>query len=115
MAIMPIKLVSATFIPRISFMIIMGKRNIRKLFVLPNSQNGSNSDYHNKIYQHISSPLNQKLRHLSLPLKLSPPKVIPVKMLRRRSTMLIKGRCFKPMPFKFKFCKMNRIIKGLTC
>jgi hypothetical protein len=28
-------------------------------------------------------------------------------MLRRRSTMLTRGRCFKPMPFKFKLCKMN--------
>jgi hypothetical protein len=48
-----------------------------------------------------------KPRHLNLPLMLSPPKVIPVKMLRRRSIMLTKGRCFKPMPLKFKFCKMN--------
>jgi hypothetical protein len=30
--------------------IIMGRRDIGKLFVLPNSQNGSNSDYHDKIY-----------------------------------------------------------------
>jgi hypothetical protein len=28
-------------------------------------------------------------------------------MLRRKNTMLIRGRCFKPMPFKFKFCKMS--------
>jgi len=33
-------------------------------------------------------PSNQKPRHLSLPFRLSPPKVIPVRMLRRRSTML---------------------------
>jgi hypothetical protein len=26
-------------------------------------------------------------------------------MLRRRSTMLTRGRCFKPMPLKFKLCK----------
>jgi hypothetical protein len=37
----------------------------------------------------------------------SPPRVIPVRMLKRRSTMLTRGSCFKPMPFKFKLCKMN--------
>ncbi len=41
--------------------------------------------------------------HSSLP----PPRVIPVKMLKRRSNMLTRGRCFKPMPLKFKLCKMN--------
>ncbi len=96
------KLMSATFLPRISFVIIVGKKDIRKLFVLPSSWNGSNSDYHNKIYQHLPLPLNQKPRHLSLPLILSPPRVNPVRMLRKRSTMLTRGRCFKPMPFKFK-------------
>jgi hypothetical protein len=45
--------------------------------------------------------------HLSFPLKLSPPRVILVRMLRRRSTMLIRGRCFKPMLLKFKLYKMN--------
>jgi len=49
-ATLPTKLMSATFLPRISFVIIVGKRDIMKLFVLPNSQNGSNSDYHDKIY-----------------------------------------------------------------
>jgi hypothetical protein len=34
--------------PRISFVIIVGKRDIKKLFVLPSFQNGSNSDYHDK-------------------------------------------------------------------
>jgi hypothetical protein len=87
--------------------IIVGKRDIKKLFVLPSSQNESNSDYHGKIYQHLPLPLNQKLRHLNLPLKLSPPRVIPIRMLKRRNTILTKGRCFKPMPFKFKFYKMN--------
>jgi hypothetical protein len=87
--------------------IIVGKRDIRKLFVLPSSQNGSNFDYDNKIFQHILLPLNQKPRHLSLPLTLSPPRVILVRMLRRRNTMLTRGRCFKPMPLKFKLCKMN--------
>jgi hypothetical protein len=99
--------VNATFFSRISFVIIVGKRDIRKLFVLPSFQNGSNSDYHGKICQHLPLPLNQKPRHLNLPLMLSPPKVIPVKMLRRRSTMLTRGSCVKPMPLKFKLYKMN--------
>jgi hypothetical protein len=47
-AILPTKLMSATFFPRISFVIIVGK-DIRKLFILPSSQNISNFDYHNKI------------------------------------------------------------------
>ncbi len=106
-AIMPTKLMSATFLPRISFVIIVGKRDIKKLFVLPSSRNRSNSNYHDKTCQHFLLPLNQKPRHLSLPLRLSPLKVILIKMFRRRSTMLTKGRCFKPMSFKFKLCKMN--------
>jgi hypothetical protein len=61
MAILPIKLVSVTLLVRISFVIIVGKRNIRKLFVLPSSRNESNFDYHNKIYQHLPLPFNQKL------------------------------------------------------
>jgi hypothetical protein len=48
--ILPTKLVSATFLPKISFVIIVGKRDIRKLSVLPSSQNGNNYDYHDKIY-----------------------------------------------------------------
>jgi hypothetical protein len=88
-------------------MITVGKRDIKKVFILPSSRKGSNSDYHGKIYQHLPLPLNQKPRHLSLPLKLSPPRVIPIRMLRRRSTMLRRRRCFKPMSFKFKLCKMN--------
>ncbi len=107
LTILPTKLMSATFLPRISFVITMGKRDIRKLSVLPSSRNKNNSDYHDKICQHLSLPFNQKLRHLNLPLGLSPPRVIPVRMLRRRSTMLTRGRCFKPMPLKFKLCKMN--------
>jgi len=105
--ILPTKLVSATFLLKISFVIIVGKRDIRKLFVLPSSRNENNFNYHGKICQHFSLPLNQKSRHLSLPLRFSAPRVIPVRMLRRRSTMLTKGRCFKPMSLKFKFCKMN--------
>jgi len=93
---------SATFFLKISFVIIVGKKNIKKLFILPSFWNGSNSDYHGKICQHLPLPLNQKLRHISLPLKLPPPKVIPLRMLRRKNTMLTRGRCFKPMPFKFK-------------
>ncbi len=57
--------------------------------------------------QHLLLSLNQKPRHLSLPLRLCPPKVIPTRMLRRRSTMLTRGRCFKPMQFKFRLYKMN--------
>jgi hypothetical protein len=106
-AILPTKLVSATFLLRISLVVFVGKKDIMKLFVLPSSWNKSNSDYHNKIYQHLSLPFNQKPRHLSLPLKLSPPRVIPIKMLRRKRTMLIRGRCFKRMSLKFKLCKMN--------
>ncbi len=96
MAILPTKLMNATFLPRISFVIIVGKMDIKKLFILLSSRNGSNSNYHGKIYQHLPLPLNQKWRHLNLPLKLSSPKVIPVIMLRR-NTMLTQGRCFKPM------------------
>jgi hypothetical protein len=106
-AILLTKLVSATSLPRISFVIIVGKRDIRKLSILPSSQNRSNFDYHDKIYQYLLLPPNQKPRHLSLQLRLSPPKVIPIIMLRRRSTMLTRGRCFKPMPLKFKLCRMN--------
>jgi hypothetical protein len=98
---------NATFLSKISFVIIMGKRDIKKLFVLPSFQNGNNSNYHDKIYQHFLLPLNQKPKHLNLPLKLSPPRVIVVRMLRRRNTMLTRGRCFKPMPLKFKLYKMN--------
>ncbi len=32
-----IKLVSVTFIPRISFVIVVGEKDIRKIFVLPSS------------------------------------------------------------------------------
>jgi hypothetical protein len=106
-AILPTKLMSATFLPRISFVIIVGKRNIRKLSVLPSSQNGSNSDYHGKICQHLPLSLNQKPRHFNLPLNICPPRVILTRMLRRRSTMLTRGRCFKPMQFKLKLYKMN--------
>jgi hypothetical protein len=104
---MPTQLVSATFLSRISFVIIVGKRDIKKLFVLPSSQNRSNFDYRGKICEHLPLPFNQKPRHFRLPFKLSPPRVIPIRMLRRKNTMLIKGRCFKPMPLKFKLYKMN--------
>jgi hypothetical protein len=107
MAILPKKLVNAIFLPRIFFMIIVRKMDIRKLFVLPCSWNESNSNYHGKICQHLLLPLNQKPRHFSLPPMLSPPKVILIIMLRRRNTMLTRGRCLKPMQFKFKLYKMN--------
>jgi hypothetical protein len=97
-AIFPTKLVSATFLSRISFVIIVGKRDIKKLFVLPSSQNRNNSRYHGKISQHLPLPLNLNPRHLSLPLRLSPPRVISIRMLKRRSTMLTKGRCFNDAP-----------------
>jgi hypothetical protein len=106
-AILPTKLVSATFLPRISLVIIVRKKDIKKLFILPSSQNKSNSDYHGKICQHLPLPLNQKPRHFNLPLRLCSPKVIPVRMLRRNNTMLTKRRCFNPMPFKFRLYKMN--------
>ncbi len=107
MAILPTKLVSATFLSRISFVIIVGKRDIRNLSILPSLESGSNSDYNGKIYQHLPLSLNQKPRHLSLPLMFCPPKVILIRMLRRRSIMLTRGRCFKPMQFKFRLYKMN--------
>ncbi len=105
--IMPTKLMNATFFTRISFVIIVRKKNIRKFFVLPSSQNISNSDYHDKIYQHHLLRLNQNPRHLTHPLKLSPLRVILVRMLKRRSIMSTRGRCFKPIPLKFKLYKMN--------
>jgi hypothetical protein len=43
--------------------------------------------------------------HLSLPLRLSPPKVTLVKMLTRKNIMLTIRSCFKPMPLKFKLYK----------
>jgi hypothetical protein len=107
MTILPTKLVSVTFLLRISFVITVGKRDIRKLFVLPSFRNGSNSNYHDKICQHFPLPLNQKPRYLSLPFRLSPPRAIIIRMLKRRSIMLTRGRCFKPMPLKFKLYKMN--------
>jgi hypothetical protein len=106
-AILPTKLMTVTFLPKISFVIIVGKRDIKKLFVLPSFRNENNFDYNGKICQHLPLPFNRKPMHLSLPLKLSPPRVIPVRILRRRSTMLTRGRCFKPMSLKFKLCKMN--------
>jgi hypothetical protein len=105
--ILPTKLVSVTFFPRISFVIIVGKRDIKNLSILPSSQSGGNSDYNGKICQHLPLSLNQKPRHLNLPLRLCPPRVIPTRMLRRRSKMLIRKRCFKPMQFKFRLYKMN--------
>jgi hypothetical protein len=109
MAILPTKLVSATFLLRISFVIVVRKRDIKKLFVLSNSRN---SDFHGKICQHLLLPLHQKPKHVSIPLKLSLPRVISIRMLRRKSTMLTRGRCFKPMSLKFKLFKMNSNLLG---
>jgi hypothetical protein len=99
---MPTKLMSATFLPRIPFVIIVGKKDNKKLFVLPSSQNGINYNYHGKIYEHLPLPLNQKPKNFNLPFRLLPPRVILLKILRRRSIM-----CFKPMSFKLKLYKMN--------
>jgi hypothetical protein len=96
---------NVTFILTISFVIIVGKKDIMKLFVLSSSRNKNNTNYHGKIYQHLLLPLNQKPRHLDLPLRLSPSRVILVKMVK--NIMLTRGRCFKPMPLKFKLYKMN--------
>jgi hypothetical protein len=63
----------------------MGKKDIKTLFVLPSFQNGSNSDYHGKICQHLMLLFNQKPRHFNLPLKLSSPGVILVRMLRKHN------------------------------
>jgi len=67
-----------------------GKRDVKKLFVLPSSRNGNNSDYHRKIYQHLLLPLNQKLKHLNLPLTLSPPS----------RTQPVQGSCLWEGPFR---------------
>jgi len=104
---MSTKLVSVTFLPRISFVMIVRKRDIRNLSIFPSSQSGSNSDYSGKICQHLPLSLKPKPRHLRLPLKLCPPRVIPTRMLRRKSIMPTRGRCFKPMQFKFRLYKMN--------
>ncbi len=85
MANLPIKLVNATFLPRISFVITVEKKDIRKLFILLSSWNKNNSDYYDKICQHLPLPSKQKPRHLSLPLKLSSPRVIPSNTLERHS------------------------------
>ncbi len=55
---LPTKLVSVTFLSRISFMIIVGKRDIRK-FILPSSRNGNNSDYHGKSTNIFRCPLTK--------------------------------------------------------
>jgi hypothetical protein len=74
-----------TFLSRISFVITIKKRDIKKLFILPSSWNISNFDYYDKIYQHLPLPSKQKPRHLSLPLKLSSLRVIPSNTLERHS------------------------------
>ncbi len=102
--ILPTKLMSAPFLPKISFVIIMGKKDIKKLFVwqVPGMETTPITIAKSTSIFRCPSTKTQ-----GLPLKLSPPKVIPIRMLRRKNTMLTKGRCFKPMLLKFKFCKMN--------
>jgi hypothetical protein len=46
--------------------IIVEKRDIKNLFVLPSSRNKSNSDYHGKIYQHLPLPLNSSFFRIKL-------------------------------------------------
>jgi hypothetical protein len=85
--------------------IIVGKKDIKKMFVLPSSWNGNNSNYHGKICQHLPLLVNQKPKHLSLPFKLSPTKGKSSKNVKKRSIMLTRERYVKPMPLKFKLCK----------
>jgi hypothetical protein len=59
MAILPTKLLSAKFLLRISFVIIVGKKDIKKMSILPRFQNGNNFNYHGKICQHLSLPLTK--------------------------------------------------------
>jgi len=40
---------NATFLPKIYFVIIVGKKDIRKLFILLSFWNENNFDYHSKI------------------------------------------------------------------
>ncbi len=95
MAIMPTKLVSATFLLRISFVIIMGNRDIRQ-FWLPMQNLPTSSVAH-----------QPKAKAPQPSIQVSSPRAILIRMLRRRNTMLTRGRCFKPMPLKFKLYKMN--------
>ncbi len=55
-------------------MIIVGKRDIKRMFVLLSFRNGGNFDYHGKICQHLLLPLHQKPKHLNLPLRFFPTK-----------------------------------------
>jgi hypothetical protein len=78
---------SVTFFLRISFVIIVGKRDIMKLFILPSSRNEINFDYHGKICQHLSLPFNQKPRHLNLSLRLSPTKGNSSKNVKKKEVL----------------------------
>jgi hypothetical protein len=79
---------------------------------LPNSQN---YDYHDKIYKHLPMPLNQKSRHLSLPLKLSSPRVIPLRMFLKKNTMWQNRVVSSPCCSSSNSVKWTRIIEGPTC
>ncbi len=112
-AIPPKKLVNVTFLPKISFVIIV--KDIMKLFILPSSRNRSNSDYHGKICQHFSMPFNQKPRHLSLPLRLSPPRVILVRMLKKKTQCWQKGGASSPCCSSSNSAKWTQIVEGPIC
>jgi hypothetical protein len=73
-----------------------GKKGHQEVVYFTKVRNESNFDYCGKIYQHLLLPLNQKARHLSLPFKFSPPRVIAIRMLRKRSTMLTRGGASNP-------------------
>jgi hypothetical protein len=89
------------------FCVIVGKRDIEKIVCFAKFSKRKQFRLPRQNLLAFFAALNQKPRHLNLPFRFSPPRVIPVRMLRRRSTMLVRGRCFKPMLFKFKLCKMN--------
>jgi hypothetical protein len=84
-----------------------GKKDIKKLFVLPSSWNESHSDYHDKISEHLLLPFNQKPRHFNLPLRLFPTKGSSSKNVKKKEHNADKKVVLQAMPLKFKLCKMN--------
>jgi hypothetical protein len=87
--------------------IIVEKREINKLFVLPSSRNKNNSNYHGKNMPASSATPQPKAKAPQPSIQAFPTKGNSSTMLRRRSTMLTRKRCFKPMLLKFKLYKMN--------
>jgi Ni,Fe-hydrogenase I cytochrome b subunit len=65
-AILATELVSATILPKISFVIIVGKRDIKKMFVLPSSRNGYIDDIlvHSKGFLHHLAHLEELFNRL---------------------------------------------------